>query len=140
VIVKRNRSDHTCGAPAEAHAHPDQEPEQIDNWVRERTAELEQRTPTLVTWQDFFWPAHCGDYCCFLKEVGKPDLSRIAPDGDGQAFFVAHLLDADNTDVNSVWLGVREDSPDDNSVPYDIGVYLFCCLHCGQSVIMWDGT
>jgi len=101
---------------------------------------LEHRTPHLVTWQSFLWPAHCGDYCCFVKEVGKPDLNELAPDGDGQAFFGSHLYGrlADSTDASAVWEGIRPDSPNDNSVAYDIGVYLFQCLHCGAHVILWD--
>ncbi len=120
--------------------HPDLDKAQIGALAQQRTAELEHRTPHLVTWQSFLWPAHCGDYCCFVKEVGKPDLNELAPDGDGQAFFGSHLYGrlADSTDASAVWKGIRPDSPNDNSVAYDIGVYFFQCLHCGAHVILWD--
>src|SRR5262245_5590708 len=38
-----------------------EEPEQ-SRMVAERTGELQFRTPPLVRWQDWAWPACCGDY------------------------------------------------------------------------------
>lgn len=61
--------------------------------VQARTAELEYQTLHPMTWQSFFWPAHCGDYCCFIKEVGQPELARLSPDGNGSAFLMAHAHD-----------------------------------------------
>lgn len=122
--------------------HPDWGEEQVQELVQQRTAELEHRTPHLVTWQSFRWPAHCGDYCRFVKEVGKPDLDELAPDGDGQAFFGEHLRERDRrvTDVPDVWQSIRPDSPQDNAASYSVGVYLFRCLHCGECVIAWDSS
>ncbi len=123
-----------------AQLHPELDEAQVQQFVQERTAELEHRTPHLVTWQDFAWPVHCGDYCRFVKEVGKPDLNGLAPDGDGQAFFAQHLRerDRDATDVPTVWKAIRPDSPQVNSTAYSVGVYLFQCLHCQEYVILWD--
>jgi uncharacterized protein CbrC (UPF0167 family) len=107
--------------------------------VRERTAELEHRTPHLTTWQDFFWPAHCGDYCTFIKEVGQPELSALAPDGDGVTFLASHARDvADLEHAREVWSGVRPDAPEDGTVAYSLGVYLFQCLVCQEYVVLWD--
>lgn len=113
--------------------HPELTQVEIEKLTNIRDAELQQRTPHLVTWQDFFWPAHCGDYCCFIKEAGKPDLSGIAPEGK------VHLLfGAKDDEFNHWWEGVRPDSPKDNSTSYSIGVYLFQCLHCHEYIVLWD--
>ena len=120
--------------------HPDFTQEQVRDMVQQRTAELEHRTPHLVTWQSFRWPAHCGDYCCFVKEAGKADLNELAPDGDGQRFFGEHLRERDKsiTNVPDVWTAIRPGSPKDNATAYSVGVYLFQCLDCQEYVILWD--
>ncbi len=109
---------------------------------RRRTDELEHRTPHILTWQDFQWPAHCGDYCCFIKEVGLEDLDRLAADGNGRQFFEEHLHNDNRrgTELDNWWYGIRPDSPEDNSVAYNVGVYLFQCLLCAKYVILWDAS
>jgi uncharacterized protein CbrC (UPF0167 family) len=107
--------------------------------ARERVAELEHQTPQIVTWLNWFWPAHCGDYRQFIKEVGQSEISRLSPDGDGPAFLAAHADDI--TDLNfakEVWLGIRPDIPIHHKVAYSLGVYLFRCLGCGKHVLRWD--
>jgi uncharacterized protein CbrC (UPF0167 family) len=119
---------------------PELDETEVKRLVEERSAELKHRTPHLVTWQDFTWPVHCGDYCRFIKELGKPDLNELAPDGDGQEFFRQHLPEDQRavTDVPSVWDAIRPDSPNDNATPYSVGVYLFQCLECKEHMIFWD--
>ncbi len=104
--------------------------------VAARNTELEQRTPAPVTWQDFLWPVHCGNYCCYIKEVGKADLNDLAEGGDGQAFFENNLTDAD-TDAEEVWEAIRPDSPPNATLAYSVGVYLFQCLYCAEYLILW---
>jgi uncharacterized protein CbrC (UPF0167 family) len=104
-----------------------------------QTDELEHRTPRLITWQDLSWPTHCGDYCRFIKEVGRPDLNELSPDGNGRLFLGKHLRgDIDPADVGEIWERIRPNSPKDSSVAYAIGVYLFQCLECGECTILWD--
>lgn len=111
----------------------------IEETIRERTDALVYATPHLVTWQDFFWPAHCGDYCRFLKEVGQPELNELAPDGDGLTFFRTHADNIqDEAHAREVWEDIREDSPTNGENAYPMGVFLFQCLGCGEHVIHWD--
>lgn len=119
--------------------HPQSGDGERDQLARDRTAELEHQTPHLVTWQDFFWPAHCGDYCRFIKEVGQPELARLSPDGDGPAFLATHASDITDIDhAREVWADVRLDTPLDGHLAYPLSVYLFRCLTCGEYVLLWD--
>jgi uncharacterized protein len=122
-----------------AQLHPDLAADQVDALAQARTVEVETRTPHLVTWQSFFWPVHCGDYCCFLREAGKPDLRKLAPDRNGRAFLRAHLYNEDeDTGIEYLWEQLRPDSPTSQGESYTVGVYLFQCLHCQEYVILWD--
>lgn len=106
----------------------------IDEIVEDRDTELLYKTPRVTTWQDFSWPVHCGDYCCYIKEAGKPDLIPIAPEGK------VHLLfnDVDDEGFRYFWEGICPDSPKDNSVAYSVGVYLFQCLNCKKYIVLND--
>jgi len=116
-------------------ARPDLTALEAATFTRERTVELEQRTPAVMAWQPLLWPAHCGDFCCFIKEAGQLDMNRLAPDGNGRAFFESHLDEPGRSDV---WDTIRPDAPEDNSVGHSVGVYLFQCLECGEYLISWD--
>ena len=120
--------------------YPNLSADEIETLARERTIEVEQRTPAPMTWQDFFWPAHCGDYCRYEREVGKPDLLALAGDRDVLGFIAESLYDRDHTDAyaRTIWENVRPDSPKSITPAYDIGVYLFQCLTCDQYIILWD--
>jgi len=113
--------------------------DQLMSLVAQRTAELEHRTPPLVSWQSLVWPAHCGDYCRYLKEAGRSDLVLLAPDRDGRAFLAAHGHGIAGPDhANELWEGIRPDAPSNIAVAYATGVYLFRCLECTRHVILWD--
>lgn len=120
--------------------YPGLDETEVEAHICRRTDELEHRTPRPITWQDLSWPTHCGDYCCFVKEVGKADLNELSPDGTGRVFLEEHLRGdiGDLTDVREIWERIRPDSPKDNSVAHTIGVYLFQCLECGEYTILWD--
>ncbi len=111
----------------------------VETLIALRTAAVERRTPPLVTWQPLMWPAHCGDYCLYLKEVGRPDLVLLAPDSDGRAFLARHAHGiASSHHAEEVWEGIRPDAPTDNAVAYATGVYFFQCRKCALPVILWD--
>lgn len=104
-----------------------------------RTGELVYATPTLLTYETFAWPVHCGDYCRFLKMVGQPDLDDLAQDGDGQAFFEAHAASIqDSTQAREVWAKIRQDRPQHALPDSSVDVCLFQCLTCGEYIIHWD--
>ncbi|MBK9007175.1 MAG: CbrC family protein [Anaerolineae bacterium] len=113
---------------------------EVERLAQAKDDELIHRTPTVITWQDFHWPIHCADYCCFIKEAGKPDILEIAPKGRTHLLF--HPRDERfSSDDEEFWQwfdNIRPDSPDDKSVSYSIGVYLFQCLNCQEYLALWD--
>jgi len=112
-------------------------PASAETLAEVRTRELEERTPHVTSWQDFLWPAHCGDYCAFEGEVGQRELAGLSPTGDGEAFFREHLHPS-----------YREGTPDyAELVPphapgpgeeWSVGVWLLRCLTCARAVLLWD--
>lgn len=122
-----------------AELHPDLDEEQRAALISARNVELESRTPNPLTWQDFLWPAHCSDYCVFVKEVGAPDIISLAGDEDPVAFLARHLRETTRAEeAREVWGSIRPDSPQKSGAAYSVGVYLFRCLHCDASILIWD--
>jgi uncharacterized protein CbrC (UPF0167 family) len=120
-----------------ASLRPDLSRADLAELVRERSAELEQRTPILCTWQGFFWPAHCGDYCTFVEEVGRPELLELAGGQDPLTWFCSLASGADK----DVWDAVRNDSARANpTVSYDLTIYRFACGVCQSVVLHWDAS
>lgn len=137
--MTNNDGDHVALKCQLTEQRPDLTQEEIERLTRERTAELESRTPSPQTWQYIEWPAHCGDYCRYVKEIGQPELVALAADGDGAAYFAAHSPDiSDIEHAREVWDGIRPDAPEDLSQQYSTGVYLFACLACDERIILWD--
>lgn len=119
--------------------HPGHATEEITTLANAHTAELAERTPHPITWQDFFWPAHCGDHMCFDKEVGQPEITLLAPGGDGLRFCASHAgRIEDLTHGREVWEGIQPDMPENVRNAYSIGVYLFRCLICDAITLLWD--
>ena len=116
--------------------------DEIGRRVREREDELTQRTPLLITWQEgLVWPAHCGDLCCFAGELGQPDIRALAPDGDGEAWFLAHLHASARPWGEGKWEFIRRSSPEQRpDEDHDLTVYSFRCLTCGEIVLSYDAN
>ncbi|HEU4964384.1 MAG TPA: CbrC family protein [Bacilli bacterium] len=114
-----------------------------------RRLELEHRTPAILTFQDMLWPAHCGDFVRYVKEVGQQDLQELAGDGDGKQLFrellkqslAGNLSSGDEGQFEEMVDGVWSDMPTGSPTkPADahVGVYLFQCLHCGEYLVRFD--
>lgn len=102
----------------------------------DRRAELERRTPNLVTWQDFLWPAHCNDFCRFEREVGQRELDALSGD-DGAAFFRAHVHPS-QAELDFGWEDLPLHGPSRRDESNSLSVYLFRCLVCDTPVLWWD--
>ena len=56
-----NSGDTTALEQHLAHLHPELTAQARQTLAYGQTTELEQRTPPVVTWQNFLWPVHCGE-------------------------------------------------------------------------------
>jgi uncharacterized protein CbrC (UPF0167 family) len=101
----------------------------------DRRDELEHRTPGLVTWQDIDWPAHCGDYCRFEREVGQEELEAIS-DGSGYEFLQRHLHPDQRHTIEWDWVPQR--GPSSREELNSPSVYFFRCLVCETPLLLWD--
>ena len=113
---------------------PDLPPAEQEALAWERTREVEYCTPRPCIWQPFIWPAHCGDYYGYVKQVSTTDLDLMAPDNDGRAFFAQHISSEESIDeeeIDQVWeAGFAPEG--------FVNVYLWRCLHCGEHLITCD--
>jgi uncharacterized protein CbrC (UPF0167 family) len=111
---------------------PDAERERI---VRDRTDELEHRTPSLVTWQELRWPACCGDWARFEGEVGRSELEQLAGGADAWRWFLDHVRDPGDVGFGSEDLAPRASGRGEQ---WSLVVYHFRCTSCGRSILHWD--
>jgi uncharacterized protein CbrC (UPF0167 family) len=132
--LRMNEAEREVLATQHAAVKPELPPAEQEALARERTREVEHTTPRPRIWQPFLWPAHCGDYHGYVKQVGKADLILLAPDGDGKAFFERHVRREEWTDgewVAAIW--------EEGFAPQGfVNAYLWRCLHCGEHLITWD--
>ncbi|MCP8309228.1 MAG: CbrC family protein [archaeon] len=123
--------------------NPNASANEIEKQAREITKQLEGSTPKFPTWQDWHWPAHCGDYCQFIRLAGQDDFNKLAEDGNGKELFrnslYGDLKETENVDL--IWSRLKPDSvsgiidPNDNWSPM---AYIFKCLKCGAIVTIYD--
>jgi uncharacterized protein CbrC (UPF0167 family) len=114
----------------------------LDRIVEERTSELMERTPPLVTWTEFPWPARDGDWCRFEREAGRDDLiSAARADGmDLLEWFTLRLDRARSVDGTPEELleMIRPGSLADNRTYHPTGAYLFRSTVTGEAVVVVD--
>src|SRR4051794_25675252 len=83
-------------------------------------AEVAQRTPGFMSWQQEEWFTHCGDAAAFLGSFGHEELGELDP-------AAVEAIRQDTGLKGAAWTRFyraldREGSPT---------AYLFRCLHCG---------
>jgi len=117
--------------------------DEIEEIAQEKSLELESSTPVFATWQDWFWPAHCGDYCKLIQLAGQEDYNNLAPDGNGKELFQKSLYYdlREHTDVDAVWDGLKHGKITgiaDDEDNWGTMAYIFKCLNCGEYITIWD--
>lgn len=132
--------------------YPDKSERDIKTLVNQRTEEIIYRTPHLTTFQEFSWPVHCGDYCCFIMEAGRSDLNEISSNVNGKDFLKSlpewenygdtQLRDdqkeyKEMDDVDWLWNYLPQHSPKNESDPAS-SLFLFQCLVCKKYVALLD--
>lgn len=85
-------------------------------------AEVCDRTPGYLAWQQAEWLVHCGQPCQFIGYVGAAEIEQLRPE-----------LTDDLQDLSPAYVQVL--SADDNPTGY-----LFRCLQCGTHRLHTDGT
>lgn len=122
-----------------AEAKPNLKDEQVAHEVEQKFAVLGEQTPPMATHGPLLWPAHCGDFCQFVKEVGRADLEALAPYGDAQAFLMMHLVETTpGQDADKILRSMRPEATVNNHMSHSPAVYLFKCLACDESFILSD--
>ena len=83
--------------------------------------EVTRRTPGYVSWQQEFWPAHCGDACECHGDLPRKDLAQV--DAETRAWLCAQL----QIETDAEWEAlVRAYEPGGQPA-----IYLFRCRRCG---------
>jgi uncharacterized protein CbrC (UPF0167 family) len=122
-----------------AELHPEFKEEQVAREVERKFAALGEQTPPMATHGPLLWPAHCGDFCQFIKEVGRTDLEALAPRQDGLAFMMMHLVETEpGQDPQKIYAAMRTEATQNNHISHSPAVYLFKCLTCAEQFLLSD--
>lgn len=118
---------------------PSASAEELDESVAEKVHELERQTPPVISWQEWRWPACCGDFCRFLTHAGKPNLDEFARRrgfADGRTLLMVSLVERLKND-EKLWdsLPAEHVFAESNHSPQ---AYVFQCLTCAMLRITWD--
>lgn len=125
--------------------YPAQPKQAIEARAREKTGELEEKTPKLVSWQDWPWPCCDGDYCIFLGFGSQALFNSLAEGNDGSWLF-AHSLHAsvkEAADPDEQWeevLPAKAVKSYAESQSFDTLFYVFKSLHSDQIITIWDAA
>jgi uncharacterized protein CbrC (UPF0167 family) len=84
------------------------------------------RTPGYTTWQGEQWQFCCNRPMVYAGIWDQEDFEEHAPDGNGKAFFIDIVDEADD----ELW--------EDGQMDAAITVYVFRCPNCGNYKAHWD--
>ena len=123
--------------------YPENSSEAIQKIARDKTAELEETTPKLISWQDWAWPCTEGDYCAFIGFGSKALFNSMAEGNDGLDLFQTSLYYTvkEAGDPDELW---AESMPAKNikdyeaSQEFDTRFYVFKSLRSPGIVTIWD--
>ena len=121
---------------------PEKTTEELLKEAKIKTDELELRTPPLVSWQEWKFPAIDGDYAQFVCFGSKRDYNKFASDGDGKKLLADSIIEEllEFTDVDAIWktLPDKQIKTVEQSNDYPLLVYIFKSLHTEKYVTVWD--
>jgi uncharacterized protein CbrC (UPF0167 family) len=83
-------------------------------------------TPGYTTWQGEQWQFCCDRPMIYVGTWGQEEFEKHAPGGDGRAFFLDIVDEADG----ELW--------EDGEMDCAITVYAFRCPKCGNYKAHWD--
>lgn len=93
-------------------------------------AEVTERTPNFETWQDLWWPTHCGQPAIYR---GQPTGSQLRADPAALAAFLDLLAREVDWTQDEAFLAEFIDG-----LGGDQTAYRFECPVCAQPVMRWD--
>lgn len=122
--------------------HPEKNEVEIRSAADELTQQLEYRTPHLVSWQDWDWPAANGNYCCFIGFGSKSLYKTLCGEEDSMEFFGSSIHSSldDDSDPEYLWEEMPSKAIPDykESSEYSLLFYVFKSLNSDQIITMWD--
>ena len=121
--------------------NPNTSKEQLLAEAKAKINEVEYRTPPILSWQDWKFPALDGDFCEFLSFTSKAELNELAKDGDGKQFLIDHLQVDEENLINPeiVWYQLSEKKIESlEQTNHDCLCYLFQSKVSGKYLIIWD--
>jgi uncharacterized protein CbrC (UPF0167 family) len=86
----------------------------------EIVAEVAQRTPGFIGWQQERWFTHCGDAAAFVGRAGKQELSQHGAEAISA---IKEEIGYEGEDWQDYFQSLDKDG--------EPTAYLFRCLHCG---------
>lgn len=121
--------------------NPDKPKAELLIEAKSKINEIELRTPPILSWDDWKFPALDGDFCEFISFTSKPELNELAEDGDGKRFLMEHLrIDEENLiNPEIVWYQLSDTKINViEQTNHNCLCYLFQSKVTGKYLVIWD--